>query len=216
MNGTNTVQKPAKPWSTRRLVVTAMLVALILIMINTPIGLIILPGTTIAITLIHIPVLIGLLSEGPLVGLILAFVFGAGTLLKGLTSPATPFDPLFINPLISIIPRLLIPIMAWGAYKLVKAVLPKKQSLEPIAWSASALVGSLTNTIFVLLSLFLIYQNRIVELLANAGLDQYANAAGKYLFLGVAIPNGIPEAIATMILVPAVMTAVSTIKKRSK
>ena len=197
-----------------RLTITGMLTALILIMIYTPIGLMTLPGTSIQITFIHIPVLIGLLAEGPLTGLILAFVFGAGTLLKGLIAPATAFDPFFINPLISVVPRLLIPLAAWSAYKLMKAVLPKKKPMETIAWSVSALIGSLTNTVFVLFALFLAYQGQIVEILANLGLEQYANAAGKFLFFGVALPNGIPEAIATMILVPAVMAAVMAVKKR--
>jgi len=197
-----------------RLTITGMLTALILIMIYTPIGLMTLPGTSIQITFIHIPVLIGLLAEGPLTGFILAFVFGAGTLLKGLVAPATAFDPFFINPLISVVPRLLIPLAAWGAYKLIKAVLPKKKPMETIAWSVSALVGSLTNTVFVLLALFLAYQVQITEILAKLGMEQYANAAGKFLFFGVAIPNGIPEAIVTMILVPAVMAAVMAVKKR--
>jgi uncharacterized membrane protein len=197
-----------------RLTITGMLAALIIIMIYTPIGLLRLPGTSIEITLITIPVLIGLLAEGPLVGLILAFVFGAGTMLKGLIAPATPFDPLFINPLISVVPRLLIPIAAWGAFKLVRSLLPKKKGMDSIAWSLSALVGSLTNTVFVLLALFLVYQVRITEIIANIGLDQYADAAGKFLFFGVALPNGIPEAIATMIIVPAVMVAVMAVKKK--
>ncbi|MBN1777490.1 MAG: ECF transporter S component [Clostridiales bacterium] len=197
-----------------RLTITGMLAALIIIMIYTPIGLLRLPGTSIEITLITIPVLIGLLAEGPLVGLILAFVFGAGTMLKGLIAPATPFDPLFINPLISVVPRLLIPIAAWGAFKLIRSLLPKKKGMDSIAWSVSALVGSLTNTVFVLLALFLVYQVRITEIIANIGLDQYLGAAGKFLFFGVALPNGIPEAIATMIIVPAVMVAVMAVKKQ--
>ena len=52
-----------------------------------------------------------------------------------------------------------------------------------------------------------------MEILANIGLDKYANAAGKFLLFGVALPNGIPEAIATMILVPAVMVAVVAMQK---
>ncbi len=196
-----------------RITITGMLAALILIMIYTPIGLLRLPGTSIEITLITIPVLIGLLAEGPLVGLILAFVFGAGTMLKGLIAPATPFDPLFINPLISVLPRLLMPIIAWGVYKLMISLLPKTKPMRSVAWSVSALSGSLANTAFVLLALYLTYRVRIEDILANVGLDQYANAAGKFLFFGVALPNGIPEAIATMILVPAIMVAVAAIQK---
>ncbi len=197
-----------------RLTITGMLSALILIMVYTPIGLLRLPGTSIEITLITIPVLIGLLAEGPAVGAILALVFGAGTMLKGLIAPATPFDPFFINPLVSVIPRLLISIAAWAAFNFVKALLPKNKRMESLAWSVSALIGSLTNTVCVLLALFLVYRTQINGILSNLGLEQYAGAAGKFLFFGVALPNGIPEAIATMILVPAVMVAVSAVKKR--
>ena len=197
-----------------RLSITGLLAALILIMIYTRIGLMTLPGTSIQITFIHIPVLIGLLAEGPVVSLVLAFVFGAGTLLKGLIAPATPFDPFFINPLISVLPRLLIPLAAWGVFVLVKALLPKTKPMLSVAWSVSALAGSLTNTVFVLLALYLSYRVQIEGILSNIGLEQYAGAAGKFLFFGVALPNGIPEAIATMILVPAVMAAVLAVKKR--
>ncbi len=214
MNGTNTAANPGKAWSTQRIVITSMLAALILIMIYTPVGLMRLPGTSIEITFIHIPVLIGLLAEGPLVGFILALEFGMGTLLKGLTAPATLFDPLFINPLISVIPRLLIPLTAWASYKIIHSVLPNRKSTKSIAWTVSAFIGSLTNTTFVLLALFLVYRERIAEIITNIGLEQYANAVGKFLFFGVALPNGIPEAIATMILVPAIMAAVVKVKKK--
>ena len=197
-----------------RLTITGMLSALILIMVYTPIGLLRLPGTSIEITLITIPVLIGLLAEGPTVGAILALVFGAGTMLKGLVAPATPFDPFFINPMVSVIPRLLIPIAAWATFNFVKALLPKNKQMISVAWSVSALVGSVTNTVCVLLALFLVYRTQINGILSNLDLEQYANAAGKFLFFGVALPNGIPEALATMILVPAVMVAVSAVKKR--
>jgi len=193
--------------------ITGMLTAIIILLAFTNLGLI--PIGAIAITIIHLPVLIGLLAEGPVVGLILAFVFGACTLIKALISPTGAFDPFFINPLVSILPRLFIPLGAWGVYRLVKGILPKTRTMESIAWGAAGLAGSLTNTVFVLFSIYMLYGKRVEEIISQVpDLAQYANAAGKFLFFGVALPNGIPEAAVTMILVPAIMAAVAAVKKR--
>jgi uncharacterized membrane protein len=197
----------------RRLTITGMLTAIIILLAFTNLGLI--PIGTISITTIHLPVLIGLLAEGPLVGFILAFVFGACSLLRALISPSGPFDVFFLNPMISILPRLLIPLAAWGMYRLIKALLPNKKSADSVAWAAAGLTGSLTNTVLVLLSIYVWYGGRVAEWIAqNPDLAQYANAAGKFLFFAVALPNGIPEAIVTLILIPAIMAAVMAIKKR--
>ncbi len=197
----------------RRLTITGMLTAIIILLTFTNLGLI--PIGSIAITTIHLPVLIGLLAEGPIVGLILAFVFGAGTLLRALIAPAGPFDVFFLNPAVSILPRLLIPLGAWGVYKLVSGLLPKSKPMASIAWGAAGLAGSLTNTVFVLLSIYLWYGKKVEEIISQVpDLATYANAAGKFLFFGVALPNGIPEAIVTMILIPAIMAAVTAVKKR--
>ena len=197
----------------RRLTITGMLTAIIILLTFTNLGLI--PIGSIAITTIHLPVIIGLLAEGPVVGLILAFVFGAGTLIRALISPAGPFDAFFLNPMISILPRLLIPLGAWGVFKLVSGLFPKTKPMASIAWGAAGLAGSLTNTVFVLLSIYLWYGKRVEEIISSVpDLAQYASAAGKFLFFGVALPNGIPEAIVTMILIPAIMAAVAAVKKR--
>ncbi len=197
----------------RRLTITGMLTAIIILLAFTNLGLI--PIGTISITTIHLPVLIGLLAEGPLVGFILAFVFGACSLLRALISPSGPFDVFFLNPLISILPRLLIPLTAWGMFRLIKALLPNKKPMDSVAWAAAGLAGSLTNTVFVLLSIYLWYGGRVAEWIGqNPDLAQYANAAGKFLFFAVALPNGIPEALVTLILIPAIMAAVMAVKKR--
>ena len=208
-----TTQKSLSRNQIRRLTITGMLTAIIILLAFTNLGLI--PIGAIAITIIHLPVLIGLLAEGPVVGLILAFVFGACTLIKALISPTGAFDPFFINPLVSILPRLFIPLGAWGVYRLLKGILPKKRAMESIAWGAAGLVGSLTNTVFVLFSIYMLYGKRVEEIISQVpDLAQYANAAGKFLFFGVALPNGIPEAAVTMILIPAIMAAVAAVKKR--
>lgn len=197
----------------RRLTITGMLTAIIILLAFTNLGLI--PIGAIAITIIHLPVLIGLLAEGPVVGLILAFVFGACTLIKALISPTGAFDPFFMHPLVSIVPRLFIPLGALGVYKLMCRILPKNRPMETIAWGAAGLAGSITNTTLVLFSIYLLYGKSVEEIISKVPeLSSYTNAAGKFLFFAVALPNGIPEAIVTMILTPAIMAAVTAVKRR--
>ena len=61
-----------------------------------------------ALTIMHVPVIIGAVLEGPLVGLLIGLIFGAFSLLQGAIAPTGPTDVWFTNPLISILPRIFI------------------------------------------------------------------------------------------------------------
>ena len=126
---------------TRKLVVTAMLVAIVLILVFSGLGYI--PFLVFAITLYHIPVIIAAQAEGWGTGLIVAFMFGATSLYKALTSPAGLYTPLFINPLVSILPRLLIVPAVMLGLRLFRRN-------RRLSWAASALMGTLANTVFTL------------------------------------------------------------------
>jgi len=86
---------------------TSIFSAIILLMSFFPeIGFItIIPG--ISITLVHIPVLIGVFLLPFNKVLILGFFFGVGSLFKALMSASNPFDMAFFSPLVSILPRIL-------------------------------------------------------------------------------------------------------------
>ena len=75
-----------------------------------------------ALTIMHVPVIIGAILEGPWVGLAIGFLFGAFSLLQGAIAPTGPTDVWFTNPLISIVPRLFIGPVAWLAYKALKGL----------------------------------------------------------------------------------------------
>ena len=202
----------------RRLVITGMLAAIVVILVLTPLGM--LQIGPIATTFAHIPVLIGLLAEGPVVGLVLALFFGAFSMFRAFQAP-TLLSVFFQDPLVSILPRLMIPLVAWGAYLLLKKVLPESKSKMRIAWAGAGVVGSLTNTALVLSSLYFLHAQGMIEKFAqevsantSSALAQYLSAPGKFLFFAVALPNGLPEAVVTLILIPAIMAAVMAIKKR--
>jgi len=89
------------------LVLTSIIGAIILFLAIIPnVGFIqILPG--VAVTIMHIPVIVGVFLLSLKYSLVLGFLFGLGSFIVALTRPATPFDMAFQNPLISILPRVL-------------------------------------------------------------------------------------------------------------
>ena len=90
---------------TRKLVSAGMLSAISIILGMTPLGII--PIGPLSATTMHLPVIIGAVLEGPVVGLIIGAIFGGFSLYQA-ASGGSVLAPLFMNPLVSILPRLLI------------------------------------------------------------------------------------------------------------
>lgn len=155
----------------------------------------------IAITTMYIPVIIGAIIEGPVVGATVGFVFGLTSLLRALTMPTITSFP-FINPLVSILPRVLIGILAYYSYQLVIKVTKNVYVSGLIAGA----VGAITNTIGVLGMLYILYGARYAQ-----ALEESASAAKK-LIITIAATNGIPEAVGGALVV----SAVAAILKKSK
>lgn len=109
-----------------------------------------------SVTILQVPVIIGAVLEGPLVGFIIGLLFGLSSLLQAAIAPTGPVDVAFTNPLISVVPRLLIGPVAWYLYRII---LGRKEAsqVHPARYSAALIAaglgGSLTNTILVLSTL---------------------------------------------------------------
>lgn len=105
-----------------------------------------------SVTIIHIPVIIGAVLEGPLVGAFIGLLFGLFSLMQAAVAPNGPVDAAFVNPLISVLPRLLIGPAAWGLYRLIRGApeLSAGALRETAAVAAAAAWGSLVNTGLVL------------------------------------------------------------------
>ncbi len=129
----------------RKLTICAMLTAMIWFLTISPIGFT-LPFFGISMTFNHIPMIIGTLMEGLGVGCVLGAMFGLSSLYSAFTTPSY-YSPMFINPLISVLPRILTAPVTYFVYKGVSKLCPKKPVL---AWSAAAIAGTLANTLFVL------------------------------------------------------------------
>lgn len=102
---------------TRELTLTAVLTAIVLILGLVPnIGYI--PITPmVGFTIIHIPVFIGAYFGSRKVGGFLGLVFGLTSLFVAFTRPTGLLDPVFTNPLVSVLPRFLVGFFAYDVLK---------------------------------------------------------------------------------------------------
>jgi uncharacterized membrane protein len=185
--------------NTRQLTVIGMLSAISIVLGATGYGFIPLPMAK--ATILHIPVIVGAILEGPVVGGIIGFFFGMFSLIQNYTAPSSIFSPAFQNPIVSVLPRILIGITAYYSYKLIWA----RNTTFKVG--VGAFIGSLTNTFVVLTLIYLLYPN-LAFLKPGAG----TSSAAKIIY-GIALTNGIPEVIVcTIITIPVVM-AIKKIKK---
>jgi uncharacterized membrane protein len=87
-------------------------------------------------TIMHIPAVVGGALEGPVVGLLAGLIFGVFSFLYA-------ESPIFANPLIAILPRLLIGVVAWAVF------IGLRRFNVDLASVAAGVFGSLTNSVGV-------------------------------------------------------------------
>ena len=164
---------------TRKIVITGVMGAISALLGWTHWGFI--PWFTGAsLTVLHVPVIIGAVLEGPVVGMAIGLIFGLFSMLQAAIAPTGPIDVFFTNPIISVIPRLLIGPVAWLVWRSLKR--------WPIpALAIAGIAGSLTNTVLVL------------GLLGVYG-------AVPWPLIGLsALGNGLPEAVVSAVLTVVVV-----------
>lgn len=128
---------------TRRIVVAGALGALSIALFLTPFGYI--PWFAGAsLTVMHVPAIIGAVLEGPVVGIVVGAIFGASALVKAATAPQGPIDLFFVNPLISVLPRLFVGLAAWVVFRAFRG------RFSGLASVVAGVAGSLANSVLVL------------------------------------------------------------------
>ncbi|MBR5485955.1 MAG: ECF transporter S component [Oscillospiraceae bacterium] len=198
----------------RWLVSVALMAAIIVLLANTPLGMIQLP--VIKATTVHIPVILGAILFGPAAGGILGGVFGICSMISNTAAPT--LLSFAFSPFLS----------TTGAVGAVKAVwtalgcrisigvvsgylwllLQKIRVNNSLALPIIGFAGSMTNTVLVMGSIYLLFaqqyaQAKQVELEAVFGLIMATVAA-----------SGIPEALAAAVLVGVVGKALLNMTKR--
>lgn len=105
--------KSKKRFDIRKLTIIGVLGAISIVLGMTPLGFI--PVGPTRATIMHIPVIIGAIIEGPIVGALVGLIFGLFSIYQAITAP-TPVSFVFLNPIVSVLPRILIGITAYYTY----------------------------------------------------------------------------------------------------
>lgn len=157
-------------------------------------------------TIIHITVIVATLTMSTTDGIIIGTIWGLTRMLRAYTMPATPLDLwLWVNPMISLVPRMFIGLFTGWSYNLVHKIAPKK---EKVALVTSSVVGSFTNTILVLLFIFIFFGEPYAQ-----AIDVDVSNLGTALLVIVGT-NGVAEAIAAGIIAPLVTVPLRKITYR--
>lgn len=205
-----------KKHDTKWMVSVALMAAIVVVLANTPLGLIPLPITK--ATTVHIPVILGAILLGPTAGAILGGVFGICSMIINTMTPALTsfaFSP-FLSTTgitgalkaiwVSVGCRILIGLVAGWLWMLLKKI-----NTRQMLWLAvTGFVGSMVNTISVMSSIYILFAEQYAQA------KEVAVSAVWGLILGTVTMSGIPEAIIAAILVSVIGKALLKLRVMAK
>lgn len=200
---------------TRWLVGVAMMAAIVVLLANTPLGLINIPP--IKATTTHIPVILGSILLGPMAGGILGGVFGVCSMISNTIAPVPAsicFSPVLAVSMggalsavkalwVSLGCRILIGVVAGWLWILLK----KLRASDMIALPVVGFIGSMTNTVTVMGSIFFLFR------------AEYATANNKAVsavfdFIMATVTGvGVMEALVALVLVAAIGKALLRVNR---
>ncbi|MDK2801006.1 MAG: hypothetical protein PWP27_1975 [Clostridiales bacterium] len=185
----------------RQITVIGVLTAITVVLGQFGLGFLVIPGLPAKITIMHIPVIIGAIIEGPVVGVMVGLLFGIFSIIQNMMVP-TPLSFAFLNPLVSVLPRMFIGVTAYYAYNMVRV------KYDTMRVGIAAAVGTATNTIGVLGMIYLLYAVPFAEL------KKVDVGTVGTVIAGIAVTNGVPEIIAAVVITIAVVTSLKKIYKK--
>ncbi len=177
--------------NTRDLVRAAILSALIWVMTFVPYTGYIPYGGGLEITTLHIVVIVGAVMLGWQYGAVLGLMWGITCLIRAyMTVIYLPFG--FGNPLVSVLPRVMVGIVAG----LVSQALRKVRVRKGISLGIATFAATLTNTFLVLTAVSIYGRSTIAD-------------AFKLILITLISVNAIIELVAAVLLVPVIVAAIS-------
>jgi uncharacterized membrane protein len=183
----------------QNLTVNAMFIALIALMGFVPFLGFIPLGASVSITIIHLPVLLGAALLSTRSATLFGLSFGIVSLLVVLTNP-TPqtIDLFFVNPLISVLPRILFGFFAGVLFSFTR----RFANLQQYGLlSIFAFLATVFHTVLVLSMLWLF---------ANAELTGVFGSLVQFIWYILSL-NGLIEAILSALLIPLLTLALRRI-----
>lgn len=178
-----------KKIDTRMMALSGILGAIVVVLASTPLGYV--PVGPIMATTMHIPVVIAAIAGGPIAGGLVGLFFGLTSFTRALLTP-TVTSFVNLNPLLSILPRILFGLLTGVLYQALSKRFKGKKILATIV---STVVGCLFHTTAYLTTLYLLFGAAYMT-----AIGQDPALAGKFLAT-VGLTNGIPEMILAVILV---------------
>jgi len=188
---------------TRWMVGVAMMAAIVVLLANTPLGMIQLP--IIKATTTHIPVILGAILLGPLAGSILGGVFGICSMVSNTVAPAVlsfAFSPFLSTSLAGALKAVWVAVGCRVMIGLVSGwlwiALKKFRCADMIALPIVGFIGSMTNTVFVMGSIYFLLRPEYAKAM-GVGIEAVFG-----LVMGVITGSSVLEAVAALVLVTAI------------
>ncbi|MBC7236660.1 MAG: ECF transporter S component [Chloroflexi bacterium] len=220
----------------RRIITAGLLLAITLLLVFTRVGMIPVPTPAANATVAHIPAIIGGILEGPLVGLVVGLGFGFASFMSASI-------PMFKDPLVAILPRLFIGVTASYAFAALRhanktvlrimtgllwllLILFSYQVTRNLLWLGIVLAVISSVLAAVIFWWLRREEAQIVGLAIAAGVGSMTNTVlvltmavvrGYIPFeaaVGIGITHGIPEVVASAVVVVAVVAALRQVGVR--
>lgn len=132
--------------------------------------------------LVFFPTVLTSLIYGPKTGAFMGILAGIVAMSKNIIMPSGLLSPYFINPLVSVFPRMFIGIIPYYVYRLLDKIIKQKDIVAFI----SGMMGAVTNTAFAMTMLYLVYAKDIIAVTGKAF---------KAVLLGIITSSSVIEAI---------------------
>lgn len=176
----------------------ALMMAIVILLANTPLGMIQLP--VIKATTVHVPVIIGAILLGPVAGAILGATFGVCSMLSNTYAPTLlsfAFSPFMsttglsgsIKALwISIGCRILIGVIAGWLWIFLKKI----KCPQLIGYGICGFIGSMTNTVTVMGSIYFLFAQQYAQAKEVAVTAVFGLIMGTVTASGIREPSALP------------------------
>lgn len=180
----------------RRLALCGAFCALVIVLTITNLGFISF-SPVVSITILPIPVILAATLGGLPEGIMVGAVMGIMSLIKAAMSPTGVLDPLFVNPLCSVLPRMLLGAVAWAVWRGLNFI-PKMP--KTISAAITGFAATFAHTLMVYGCIFIFEGADMRAALDNLGMT----GVGYLGVVGVGIVSELFEALASTIVCAAV------------